>query len=138
VKTQADLYKGLGGYGTLGLEIVISFLLGLFGGRWLDDRYGTSPWLFFAGTGLGAVLSIKAILRTTKLMRRVAEREEREQGNPKPLYESSSEREARARREGDFAGGPVILEPFEGATPSDEDAESHDERREPPSAEERT
>ncbi len=120
MKTQIDLYKGIGGYGTLGMEIVLSFLIGVFGGKWLDERYGTTPWLFLGGVALGAVLSIKAIARAMKLMRQVAEREEREQGNPRPLYESSSEREARAKRDGGFEGDPVIKAPFDGDEPVEE------------------
>lgn len=125
MKTQIDLYKGLGGYGTLGLEIVLSFLIGLFGGRWLDDRYGTSPWCFFGGVALGIVLSVKAITRAMRLMRQVAEREEREYGNPKPLFESSSERD---RRKGDLrTDDPVILAPDEDATDGDTRDAAHDD-----------
>jgi len=108
MKTQANIYKGLGGYGTLGFEIVLSFLIGVFGGKWLDDRYGTTPWFFLGGLALGSVLSVKAILRAMKLMRQVAEKEEREEGNPKPLYESTSERLERKKRGEKIDEDPVV------------------------------
>ncbi len=108
MKTQANLYKGLGGYGTLGFEIVLSFLIGVFGGKWLDDHYGTTPWFFLGGLALGSVLSVKAILRALRVMRQVAEKEEREEGNPKPLYESTSERLERKQRGEKVDEDPVV------------------------------
>ena len=45
------------------------------------------------------MLSVKAVLRAMKLMRAVAEKEEREEGNPAPLYESTSERLVRKRHD---------------------------------------
>jgi ATP synthase protein I len=39
-----------------GLEFAVAILLGVFGGQWLDRRWGTSPWLVVVGamTGAGA------------------------------------------------------------------------------------
>lgn len=103
MKNRIEMYKGLGGYGTLGLEIVFSMLLGLFGGKWLDERYGTR-WIFWAGLAFGVALSVRAVQRAMKIMRVAAEKEEREQGNPAPLYETDADRsrrhaEERRRRE---------------------------------------
>lgn len=79
-------WKAVGSYGTVGLEVVLCIMVGLFVGRWLDGRLGTEPflsvlWFFF---GLGA--AGKAVHRTWKEMQAVAAREEREQGNPAPLF----------------------------------------------------
>ncbi len=98
MKNRIEMYKGLGGYGTLGLEIVFSMLLGLFGGKWLDERYGTR-WIFWAGLAFGIALSVRAVQRAMKLMRVAAEREEREQGNPAPLYETDADRARRHAEE---------------------------------------
>jgi F0F1-type ATP synthase assembly protein I len=38
----------------LGFEIAAPLMLGLFGGQWLDRRFGTAPWLLFAGVFSGA------------------------------------------------------------------------------------
>jgi hypothetical protein len=80
-------WKGVGSFGTVGLEIVLAIVLGLFGGRWLDTKFGTAPYLAVAGFFFGVVTAVRAILRTTKEMQREAAREEREQGNPAPLFD---------------------------------------------------
>ena len=38
----------------LGFELAAPLLAGLFGGRWLDGRLGTRPWLVLAGAVAGA------------------------------------------------------------------------------------
>ena len=47
----------------LGFELVVPLLLGLFGGQWLDRRFGTAPWLLLAGVGLGAVVGFLNLYR---------------------------------------------------------------------------
>lgn len=37
----------------LGTELMAAVLLGLLGGRWLDSKLGTAPWLLMAGAALG-------------------------------------------------------------------------------------
>lgn len=86
-------WKAVGSYGTIGLEVVLSILLGLFIGRWLDSKLGTGPlmsalWFFF---GLGA--AGKAVHRAWKEMQAAAAREEREQGNPAPVYDDRRTRQ---------------------------------------------
>jgi len=80
-------YKALGGYGTLGLEIVLSIALGFFAGRWLDGKLHTEPYLAVLGFFFGIGAAVKAIARTMKEMQAVAAQEEREEGNPAPLFE---------------------------------------------------
>ena len=74
-------YRAVAVYGTVGMELVASVLLGLFGGRWLDQRYGTHYWAL-AGFLLGVVLGFRAILRAASDLARDAEREERERRGP--------------------------------------------------------
>lgn len=99
MKNRLEMYKGLGGFGTLGLEFVISILIGLFGGQWLDRRFDTAPWFMWFGLAFGIAMCVNATLRALKLMRADAEREEREHGNPKPVYETDADRDARVREE---------------------------------------
>ena len=80
-------WKGVGNFGTVGLEIVLAIVLGLFGGRWLDGKFGTAPYLAVVGFFFGVATAVKAIVRTTKEMQREAAREEREEGNPAPLFD---------------------------------------------------
>ncbi|NUP13987.1 MAG: AtpZ/AtpI family protein [Polyangiaceae bacterium] len=99
MKNRLEMYKGLGGFGTLGMEIVLSILLGLFAGRWIDGRYGTDPWFTMGGFAFGIALSVHATMRALRSMRAEAAREEREEGNPTPLYETESDRAARIAEE---------------------------------------
>jgi ATP synthase protein I len=80
-------YKALGAFGTLGLEIALCIVVGTFGGRWLDEKFGTPPILMVLGFLFGLGAAGKALLRTVKEMKEVTESEEREQGNPAPRFE---------------------------------------------------
>jgi F0F1-type ATP synthase assembly protein I len=42
----------------LGIELVAPLLAGLFGGRWLDGRLGTRPWLVLVGAVAGAAVGM--------------------------------------------------------------------------------
>ncbi|WP_438025070.1 AtpZ/AtpI family protein [Sorangium sp. So ce233] len=118
-------WKAVGSYGTIGLEVVLSILLGLFIGRWLDGKLGTDPlmsvlWFFF---GLGA--AGKAVHRAWKDMQAEAAREEREQGNPAPMFDDRRARQDDRAPEDDrrAASGNVALDPDER-----QPAKEHDER----------
>jgi hypothetical protein len=102
-----DEYKAVGSWGTLGLEVVLSVMIGFFGGRWLDAHAGTTPWLSVLGFFFGCGAAAKAILRTTKEMADVTAREEREHGNPAPLFDSAKEREEKEREEKDHREGSL-------------------------------
>lgn len=91
--------KSMGGVGTLGLEVALSIMLGLFGGQWLDGRYDTAPWLTLVGSAFGLTAAIRAILRQMRLMKKEADREEALEGNPAPLWESDSDRKRREDEE---------------------------------------
>jgi len=85
-----DNWRGIGSFGTLGLEIVLCIALGFFGGRWLDGKLGTDPYLSVVGFFFGLAAAVQSIMRATKEMQAEAEREEREQGNPRPRYDKPS------------------------------------------------
>ena len=112
-----DEYRAVGSWGTLGLEIVLSVMIGFFGGRWLDARFGVRPWLSLLGFFFGCAAAGKAIHRTWAEMQSVTVREEREKGNPSPAYERAKDRENPPHQ-----GSPEA--PAVPSTP----AEEHDER----------
>src|SRR5215208_679893 len=85
---RSDL-KGLGDYGTVGLDLVLSVLVGFFGGRWLDGKLGTHGWLTLIGLLLGSIAGFRSLYRAAVKMRKETEAED--------------ERERRARDEN--AGG---------------------------------
>lgn len=76
----------MGSYGTIGLEFVLSVMLGLFGGRWLDGKLDTTPWLAVLGFGFGLAAGFRAIWRAYKEMQAITRQEEKEEGNPAPMY----------------------------------------------------
>lgn len=41
-------------YAGIGLQLAASVLIFLFIGQWLDERFGTEPWLLLAGVFIGA------------------------------------------------------------------------------------
>lgn len=85
---KIDAWRGVGSFGTIGLEIVLCIAFGFFGGRWLDDKFGTGPYLSLLGFVFGLAAAIKGVMRAHGEMQREAAREEREQGNPRPLYDA--------------------------------------------------
>jgi ATP synthase protein I len=94
-----DEYKAIGSYGTLGLEIVLAMLVGYFGGHWLDGKLGTDPYLSILGFCFGIGAAVKALARSIKQMNRVAEREEREQGNPRPRFDKPDAKDDDAKKD---------------------------------------
>ncbi len=75
-------WKGVGRYGTVGLELALSVLVGLFGGQFLDKYFGTSPWLTLIGAGYGIAAGVRALYRAAQRATREAEeldQREREQ-----------------------------------------------------------
>ena len=80
--------------GSIGLEIALSIVLPLLLGSWLDKRWGTGPWLSITGFVLGLVTATRTVVRAMAAMKRVAEKEEAEMGNPAPLYPDEESREA--------------------------------------------
>ncbi|GAD12915.1 hypothetical protein GBL_1132 [Geobacillus kaustophilus GBlys] len=44
-------------------QLVGSILVGVFGGRWIDDRFGTEPIFLIVGLLLGLAAGVYAMLR---------------------------------------------------------------------------
>lgn len=47
----------------LGTQLTLILLACLFGGRWLDEKWGWSPYLTLAGAVVGIVLGIWVVAR---------------------------------------------------------------------------
>ncbi|HEY4119325.1 MAG TPA: AtpZ/AtpI family protein [Byssovorax sp.] len=80
-------YQALGDFGTLGIEIALSILFPGYVGYWADGKLGTSPWLMLVGGAFGIAAAVRAVMRALARMNKVARDEEREQGNPAPMYD---------------------------------------------------
>lgn len=77
---------------SIGIELVVSVIIGLSAGAWLDRRFGTSPWLTLVGIMVGSAAGFRSLLQYTKRAAAREEREDREQ-------ESKKAREERGDRE---------------------------------------
>lgn len=51
---------------SIGLEFGLSVVIGLLGGRWLDQRLGTTPWLMMLLLVLGLVAGFRNVLRAVQ------------------------------------------------------------------------
>lgn len=50
----------------LGLQFVVTVLICLFLGQWLDRKLGTSPWLMLAGMLVGSSIGIWTMFRVAR------------------------------------------------------------------------
>ena len=57
---------GSGSMAGLGIQFVVTILVCLFAGQWLDRKLGTTPWLLVAGVMLGAGLGFWTMLRVAR------------------------------------------------------------------------
>ena len=46
-----------------GTSIAMQFAVPAGGGAWLDDRFGTSPWLLLLGLAFGSYLGFRELMR---------------------------------------------------------------------------
>ena len=70
-------WKGVGRYGSVGLELALSVLVGLFGGQWLDRHFGTHGILTLVGLAYGLAAGARAVWRALKSANREVEEQER-------------------------------------------------------------
>lgn len=71
-------WKGVGRYGTVGLEFALSILFGLFGGQYLDKKFGAHGILTLVGLGAGLGAGTRAVWRALKSANREAEAQEQQ------------------------------------------------------------
>lgn len=45
--------------------IIVPVLIGVFLGRWLDEKYGTQPWLFLGSIGIAFAISMIGLIKNT-------------------------------------------------------------------------
>ncbi|HTQ07536.1 MAG TPA: AtpZ/AtpI family protein [Polyangiaceae bacterium] len=84
-------WKGVGRYGTVGLELVLSVIVGLFGGQFLDHRFHTAPWLMLVGLGYGIAAGVRGLYRAAERATREADELERREREERKRYRKKSE-----------------------------------------------
>ena len=58
--------RTIGVAGGLGFVLGLSVLLGAFAGRYLDQRWGTGPWITLVGTLLGTAVGFYEVVSVLK------------------------------------------------------------------------
>ena len=64
-KTTRDFFRTVS-MSSVGLELAIAVLLGLFAGLWADKKLGTGPWLMLLGLVFGMIAGARAIYRVVR------------------------------------------------------------------------
>ena len=66
----------------LGFVLVAAVLIGIVGGAWLDERFGTSPIWLFVGSVLGMASGMYSVWQMGKyLLERMARKKDDSQGD---------------------------------------------------------
>lgn len=60
------MWRIAGSTGAVGFEVAVAIAVGYFGGQWLDQKFGTTPWLTIVGFFAGVGAAIKALVRVTR------------------------------------------------------------------------
>ena len=66
MENKKKLVREIGRYGTIGFEMVISVVLGLLFGWWMDSLFHTKPWLTLVFMLFGIAAGFKGIFRVLK------------------------------------------------------------------------
>ena len=64
------MWRIAGNTGAVGIEVAVAIIIGYLGGRFLDRKLGTEPWISYAGLLAGIGAAIKALLRVIRSYRR--------------------------------------------------------------------
>jgi uncharacterized membrane protein YfcA len=61
--------RSLGDVASIGIEMAVSISIGFFGGRWLDDHFGTK-WIQWVGLALGIITGYRSLFRLVRKTKR--------------------------------------------------------------------
>jgi ATP synthase protein I len=70
MRGDPKLWAIAGRFSALGIEMGLSLAIGFFGGRWLDARLGTQPYLALTGFVLGIGAAGLALYRVGRSVQR--------------------------------------------------------------------
>lgn len=69
-KEGKKLWRTLGYLSTIGLTMALSVGIGAVLGHWLDEKFGTTPWLFFVFLGFGIAAAFRNLHRMYKKLQK--------------------------------------------------------------------
>lgn len=91
MKRPVRPYKEFGRYGSVGIELVLSIMLGWYAGRWLDGKIaGGHGWLTALGFVFGTYAGFRALFVAASHMQKDIERAERAERGEDPWGDSGS------------------------------------------------
>lgn len=64
---------------SFGINFTVLGLLGGWGGRTLDTRWGTEPWLFIAGISAGVMFSFYALIKEILVLDKIRVADEKKE-----------------------------------------------------------
>jgi ATP synthase protein I len=79
---RRKLFRELGKYSALGLELAISVILGLAIGYYLDKWLGTGPWMTVIWLGFGFAAGVRSLYRAALRSGKDLEQDEEDKGKP--------------------------------------------------------
>ncbi len=81
-KENRPWFAGFGSFLTVGIQLALTVVVLFFIGRWLDDRFGTAPWLMLAGLFLGIVGGMIKFFRSAIELGRQEDAQQKRKGEP--------------------------------------------------------
>src|SRR4030065_2262607 len=77
------LFRELGRYSALWLELAVSVIIGLAVGYYLDKWLGTGPWMTVAWIGIGFAAGIRSLYRAALPSGKDLEKDEEDKRKPR-------------------------------------------------------
>lgn len=77
MKNKTRLFREVGKYAALGLEMALSVVIGLAIGAFLDKRLNTGPWLTILFLILGFAAGVRSLIRAALTSQREMNKEEK-------------------------------------------------------------
>ncbi len=74
------MFRLTGTFSAIGIEFGVAVLFGYFAGKWLDEFFGTSPWLMLLLMLLGFVAATRDLFRLVRKHKRRIAQEDKELG----------------------------------------------------------
>ncbi len=65
----------VGPFLTLGIQLAAAIVVFFFVGRWLDEKFDTSPWLALLGAAVGIVGGMIKFIKSAQELGKMADRE---------------------------------------------------------------